>query len=327
MPAEAAEAPGQGKWDRGSGALEGRGSSTGEHALSPGFADSGRAAAARSGPVSIPGADNRSGRGNDIVGSPGTASSADGIQTTPFSAPTEQGPPSSGKPPIVGRHLPTVRIADYGSLGSSDALPRPPALPPSHSFAGSSSAAQPPELVSVQEAGADQQADGGTQQCAHVASGNMDVSTIEDALLGPSDIPAGGAGHMASGTAGVFEGGGGLRSLVGGAAVIPSLVNGGANIARDAPEARALPPRPTVNTRGGGSLSSRLAGDSPRCGNISEGLPLSAPSESLASAYESEVGGSNGRGRQPGGEEEWPPMMTRSGRRRLRHAMLARPLS
>ncbi|KAK9909002.1 hypothetical protein WJX75_005921 [Coccomyxa subellipsoidea] len=250
-------------------------------------------------------------RGRELEG----RGSSTGEQT--FSPGTE-GVSSSGKPPIVGRHLPTVRIADDGSVGSSDALPRPPALRPLHSFAGSSGAVPPPELVSVQEAGTEQQAGGDPQAGAHVASGNMDASTVEDAILGPSDIPAGGSeAHVASGTAGAFEAGAGLRSLAKGAPAIPSLVNGGANVARDAPEARALPPRPTVNTRGGGSLSSRLAGDSPRCGNISEGLPLSAPSESLASAYDSEAGG-----RRPGGEEEWPPLMTRSGRRRLRCAML-----
>ena len=327
-----AEASGQGKWERGR-ELEGRGSSTGEQTFSPGTEVIGRAASARSGPVPIPVADSRgqslpqvlkgrSDRGEDLAGgSPGTASCTDGLQT-PFSAPMEQGVSSSGKPPIVGRHLPTVRIADNSSVGSSDALPRPPALRPSHSFAGSSGAAPPPELVSVQEAGTEQQAGGDPQAGAHVASGNMDASTVEDAILGPSDIPAGGSeAHVASGTAGAFEAGAGLRSLAKGAPAIPSLVNGGANVARDAPEARALPPRPTVNTRGGGSLSSRLAGDSPRCGNISEGLPLSAPSESLASAYDSEAGG-----RRPGGEEEWPPLMTRSGRRRLRCAMLVRTL-
>ncbi|BDA41955.1 hypothetical protein COCOBI_02-7530 [Coccomyxa sp. Obi] len=325
------EAAGQARLERGP-VVEGRGSSTGEQLLSPRYRESGPAAGARSGPVSIPVADRqgrppsqegRNGRADDgegmgrspdcAIGSPEMASSADAVPS-PFSAPTEQGV-VGGKPPIVGRRLPTVRIENDSSVGSSDMLPRPSAAD-----RRTQSSALPPELVSIQEAGREQQGGDPAQGAAHVASGNLDVSTVADAALGPADIPAGGSdAHVASGTAGAFEPGAGLLAAAKAAPTVQSLVNGATNVAKDSGEARALPPRPTLNTsRVGGSFNSRLAGDSPRCSNISEAVPLSAPSESLASAYESEAGGN----KLAGGEEEWPPMLTRSGRRRLRTAML-----
>ncbi len=315
--------------------LEGRGSSTGEQQLSPGYRESGPAAAAVSRPVPIPaadrqgrppsqegrngGADDREGMGRSpdtVVGSPEMASSADAVPS-PFSAPAEQGV-FGGKPPIVGRRLPTVRIENDSSAGSSDMQPRPSAV-----NRRTQNSALPPELVSIQEAG---QGGAPAQGAAPVVSGNLDVSTVADAALGPTDIPAGGSdAHVASGTAGAFEVGSGLFS----AAKAQPLVNGAANVAKDSAEARSLPPRPTLNTSrvGGASFNSRLAGDSPRCSNISEAVPLSVPSESLASACdESEAGGTTGRSKLAGWEEEWPPMLTRSGRRRLRTAMLVWPL-
>lgn len=329
------EAAGQARWERGQ-VLEGRGSSTGEQLLSPRYRESGPAACARSGPVSIPVADRqgrpptqegRNGRANDgegmgrspdfAVGSPDMASSADAVPS-PFSAPAEQGV-LGGKPPIVGRRLPTVRIENDSSAGSSDMLPRPLAA-----NRRSQSSALPPELVSIQEGGREQQGDAAAQGAAPVASGNLDVSTVADAALGPADIPAGGSdAHVASGTAGAFEPGAGLLASAKAAPTVQSLFNGAANVAKDSGDARSLPRRPTLNTsRVGGSFNSKLAGDSPRCSNIGESVPLSVLSESLASACESEVGGIAGRDKLAGGEEEWPPMLTRSGRRRLRTAML-----
>lgn len=339
-----------GKWERGRN-REGRGGSAGEHITTP---ENGNTAQSEPLPISgsgrygrseeqqqpdghspkgdaTAGWDGRSPQPPDCpVGSVESVSSIEALQS-PFSALAQQPEHSTGKPPIVGRHLATVRIADDSSVGSSDMLPRPLVSRSMHSVASSNAAAKESRYA-AQDVDARQPLNPPSQRggAAHAASGNIDMGTVADAILGPTDIPGTSEAHVASGgAAGGLDGGAGPPTLGKAARAIPTLINGAVNTAREAAEGGALPPRPTVNTRsgadgGGGGFLSRIAGDSPQFSNISEGVPLSFPSESLASAYESEAGGNALRGKWAGGEEEWPPPMTRSGRRRLRCAMLVR---
>jgi hypothetical protein len=232
----------------------------------------------------------------------GAVSGAESLPPSPFSMVAQQRPSYMGKPPTAGRNTKGAASGSGGLPSAQDAPSRPGAF----ALQSKGSAQRPAEGAGP----------------AHAASGTPDLETVADVAQGPKDIPAGELAAAASG------GVGGLPAARLGSlgAAVPALINGAANTGRDAPEAAPLPSRPSLSVRGGGSGARRLAGDSPRFSNIVEGVPM--PSESLLS-NDSEGGGqaSGARNRWKAREGEWPPPITRSGRRRLRFCMLVRAAS
>ena len=255
-------------------------------------------------PVRLPSDDGTFGNGPSGAQGDSPMAKAGPVPPSPFGEPTAQRSGSFGgrRPPVAG-HISQPAQMSSACSSAADALPQP------------ASSSQQGEECSSSMQPRGEAAQG--QSDAPAASGAPDVSTAVGALLGGGDTPGAAPATAASG--GYSGTPGSALGNLGPAA--PALINGGgANVARDAAESVQLPPRPTINTRwpgpGGGSF--RAAGDSPRFGNITEGVPM--PSESLMS-NDSEGGQPSMRGRPDG---EWPPPMTRSGRRRLRFCMLVR---